>query len=56
MGGSVLSGCREAGGATSVFFVCSLGEDASLREGGGAESEDPVVLFRVLGLLACSAG
>ena len=54
MDGSVLGGCREAGGATSLFSVRGLGED-SLREGGGAESEDPVVLYRVLGLLACSA-
>ena len=40
-------------GATSVLFACSLGEDVFLRE-KGAESEDPAVLFHVLGLDPCS--
>ena len=49
MGGSVLVGFREAGGATSVFSVCGLGEDASLREGGGQSPKTPWGYFVCLG-------
>ena len=38
---SVLGGFGLAGGATLVVFVCSLGEDVSLHEGGGGRVRRP---------------